>query len=126
MQRKGFRMTTSERTVYGRISISPAAIATIASQATIQSYGVVGMAPKNFVDGLANALARDPRHGVEVKAVEDHIIIDLYIVVEYGTRISSVATSVANTVKYQAERTIGMPVAAVNVHVQDLRVSDRD
>lgn len=119
-------MTTRERTDYGRISISPDAIATIASQATTQSYGIVGMASKNLVNGIAHALARDPRHGVEVNTVEGHIIIDLYVVVEYGTRISSVAASVANAVQYNVERAIGLPLAAVNVHVQDLRVSDRD
>jgi uncharacterized alkaline shock family protein YloU len=32
----------------------------------------------------------------------------------------------ANSVRYQVERALGMPIAAVNVHVQDLRVSDRD
>ena len=117
---------TGETTYFGTITISPKAIATIASQAALRSYGVVGMASKNIVDGIANVLARDPRHGVEVRAVHDEIVIDLFIVVEYGTRISSVATSVANAVRYQVERTIGMPVSAVNVHVQGLRVSDTD
>jgi uncharacterized alkaline shock family protein YloU len=92
----------------------------------MQSYGVVGMASKNLVNGLAHALAKDPRHGVEVRTVGGHILIDLYVVVEYGTRISTVATSMANSVRYQVERALGMPIAAVNVHVQDLRVSDRD
>lgn len=117
-------MSTDEVTRLGRISITPGAIATIASQVATQSYGVVGMAAKNVVDELAHALARDPRHGVEVRIVDDHIVVDIYVVVEYGTRLSSVAASVANSVHYQIEKTIGMPVAAVNVHVQDLRVSD--
>jgi uncharacterized alkaline shock family protein YloU len=37
-----------------------------------------------------------------------------------------VATSVANAVRYQVEHMLGMEVAAVNVHVQDLRVSNTD
>jgi uncharacterized alkaline shock family protein YloU len=119
-------MSTSETTHFGRITISPNAIATIASEVATQSYGVVGMASKNLVNGLANAIARDARHGVEVRTSGGQILIDLYVVVEYGTRLSSVATSVANAVCYQVERAIGMQVAAVNVHVQDLRVSDRD
>lgn len=117
---------SDEKNTLGRILISPRAIATIASQAALSSYGVTGMASRNLVSGIARALARDPRHGVEVKCVDDQIEIDLYVVVEYGTRISSVAASVANTVRYQVERALGMPVAAVNVNVQDLRVSDTD
>jgi uncharacterized alkaline shock family protein YloU len=110
----------------GRITVSPRAISSIASRAALQSYGVVGLTAKNLFDGIAHALVRDPAHGVEVRSYEDCIVIDLYVVIEYGTRVSSVATSVANAVRYQVERIIGTPVAAVNVHVQDLRVSDTD
>lgn len=115
-----------ETTSFGRIMIATKAMATIAAQAALQSYGVVGMASKNFVDGLADLLTHDPRRGVEVKAENGVINIDLYIVVEYGTRIASVTTSVANGVHYQVERAIGVPVNSVNVHVQDLRISSTD
>ena len=111
---------------HGRIMISPRAMATIAAQAANQSYGVVGMASKNIVDGIVDILARDPRHGVDVQVVNDELIVDLFIIVEYGTRVSSVATSVANGVQYQLERAIGLRVAAVNVHVQGLRISSTD
>ncbi len=117
---------TDESNVLGRIIVSPKAIATIASQSALQSYGVVGMASKNIVDGIAQALVRDPRHGVQVSTSDDQITIDLFIIVEYQTRVSSVAESVANIVHYQVERSLGMPVKAVNVHVQGLRISSKD
>ncbi|MCJ7706367.1 MAG: Asp23/Gls24 family envelope stress response protein [Anaerolineales bacterium] len=117
---------SDEKNPLGHVLISPRAIATIASQAAMSSYGVAGMASRNLVTGIAQALARDPRHGVEVRKVGEQIEIDLYIIIEYGTRISSVAASAANTVRYQVERALGMPVSAVNVNVQDLRVSDTD
>lgn len=119
-------MTSSDPTPFGRITISPHAIATIASHAARQTYGVVGMASRNLMTEWAQNLAQDPRHGVEVRLVGNSILIDLFVIVEYGTRISSVAASTANSVKYQVERAIGLPVAAVNVHVQELRVSDKD
>jgi uncharacterized alkaline shock family protein YloU len=55
-----------------------------------------------------------------------HIAIDLYVVIEYGTRISSVAASVSNIVRYNVEKTLGMPVNEINVHVRGLRVSNTD
>lgn len=113
-------MPDDERT-YGSITVSPHAIAAVAARAARQSYGVVDMASKHRFDGLN---ARRPDRGVEVAIESGRITIDLYLVVEYGTRISSVATSVANSVEYQVEKFIGLPVAAVNVHVQDLRVSE--
>lgn len=117
---------TRDTTTLGRIMISPRAMATIAAQAALQSYGVVGMTSKNIMDGIADILTRDPRHGVDIDVVDDELVIDLYIIVEYGTRIASVATSVANGVQYQLERAVGLRVAAVNVHVQGLRISNTD
>ena len=115
-----------ETTVLGGIHISPNAVAAIAYHATLQSYGVVGLAPKNIAEGLALTITREPARGVSVSYDGENIDIDIYIIVEYGTRITSVADSVANTVKYQVEKAVGMPVHAINVHVAGLRVSDQD
>lgn len=117
---------TGETNPIGSIHVSSRAIATIAYHAARQSYGVVGLAPKNLVNGLTQVLVKDPTHGVEVHYDENQVNIDIYIVVEYGTRIKSVANSVSNTVRFQVERALGMPVNEVNVHVQSLRVSETD
>jgi uncharacterized alkaline shock family protein YloU len=113
-------------TRWGRIIISTRAIATIASQACLHTYGIVGMASRNLVDGISHLIARDPRHGVDVRTEQGGVSIELFLIVEYGTRISSVADSVAHTVRYQIERALGTPIGAVNVHIQDLRISDVD
>jgi uncharacterized alkaline shock family protein YloU len=115
-----------ETTSLGGIHISPNAVATIAYHATLQSYGVVGLAPKNFAEGVALTITREPAKGVVVRFDGEDIDIDLYVVVEYGTRITSVADSVANTVRYTVEKTLGMPVHEVNVHVAGLRISEAD
>ena len=47
---------TNETTHMGSIHVSPQAIATIAYQSALESYGVVGMAAKNVVNGIANAI----------------------------------------------------------------------
>jgi uncharacterized alkaline shock family protein YloU len=115
---------TNETTPIGSIHVSPQAIATIAYQSALQSYGVVGMASRNIVDGIANALAKDPTRGVEVNYDGQQVDIDLYIIIEYGTRIKSVAKSVANTVRYHVEKSLGLPINEINVHVQGLRISN--
>jgi uncharacterized alkaline shock family protein YloU len=117
---------SKENTPIGSIHVSPRAIATIAFQAACQSYGVVGLAPKNLMDGITQVVVKDPTHGIEVHYDGQSINIDLYIVVEYGTRIKTVASSVANIVRFQVEKALGMPVNQVNVHVQNLRISDTD
>jgi uncharacterized alkaline shock family protein YloU len=115
-------MTTNE-TSHGKIEISLTAIATLASHAALQTYGVVGMASPSFASDIAASLTRDPNRGVEVQHEGDHIIIEVYVIIEYGTRIASVANSLINAVRYTVEQSIGIPVGQVNVHVQALRVS---
>lgn len=115
-----------EITSLGGIHISPDAVATIAYHATLESYGVVGLAPKNIAEGLANTITREPTRGVSVHYNEEEIDIEINIVVEYGTRIASVANSVANTVRYHVEKALGVKVNSINVHVAGLRVSSTD
>jgi uncharacterized alkaline shock family protein YloU len=115
-----------ETTPIGSIQVSPQAIATIAFQAAMRSYGVVGMASKNVVDGLTNVLVKDPTHGIDVHYDGQQIDIDIYIIIEYGTRIKTVANSVANTVRYHVEKALGLPINEINVHVQGLRISSLD
>lgn len=110
----------------GNIFISHRAIATVAHHAARESYGVVGLAAKNLAEGITSVLVKEPMKGVEVDFHPDGISIELFIIVEYGTRIAMVASSVADTVRYQVEKTIGLPVKDVNVHVRGLRISDQD
>lgn len=116
----------SEKTPFGRIEISPAAIASIAARSAAQAYGIVGLADRHFADGVVRALARDSHRGVVVSIEGDRVEIDLYVVVEYGTRIASVAASLQNVVRFNVEKALGAPISAVNVHVQGLRVSNID
>jgi uncharacterized alkaline shock family protein YloU len=118
-------MTTNE-TPRGSIEISPVAIATLVSHAALQTYGVVGMASPNLASDIAASLTRDPNRGIEIHQDEAHIVIDVYVIIEYGTRIASVANSLINNVRYTVEKSIGVPVGQVNVHVQGLRVSRSD
>jgi uncharacterized alkaline shock family protein YloU len=115
-----------ETTSLGGIHISPAAVASIAYHATLQSYGVVGLAPKNIADGIVKSITKEPSRGVTVRYNGEDIDIDIHIIVEYGTRILSVAESVANTVRYHVEKALGLKVNTVNVHVAGLRVSNPD
>jgi len=115
-----------ETTNLGSINISPTAIASIVYQAALQSYGIVGLAPKNLAEGITTTITGEPSRGVNVRFDGDRLDIDIFIIVEFGTRISSVSESIADTVRYQVEKAIGLRVHEVNIHVQGLRISDPD
>ena len=116
----------TEDNYLGRIEISPNAIASLAGQAVLECYGVVGMANKNLRDGIVDSLARvNFRRGIDVKVSEHQIYIELYVVIQAGTRISEVALGIMNRVKFSVEKALGLPVAQVNVHVQGLHLDER-
>lgn len=114
---------STDDTPHGSIEISPNAIASLAGHAVLQTYGVVGMASPNLASDLVATLTRDPHRGIQVREDDAQIIIDVYVIIEHGTRISSVASTLINSVRYAVEQSIGVPVGQVNVHVQGLRVS---
>jgi uncharacterized alkaline shock family protein YloU len=113
-----------EETRMGTIEVSLSAIAGLAAQAVLECYGVVGMASKDLASGIVETLQPGShRRGVDVHINSDQIVVDLYVVIQYGTRITMVAHNIQSGVKYNLEKALGIPVTAVNVHVQDLRVS---
>lgn len=107
----------------GRIEVSPRVVASIVSHAANESYGVVGMAARGLRDGIAERLNRETAHrGVQVQVAADGITVELYIIVEYGTRISEVAHNLMSAVRYHLEKMLGLPVLAVNVNVQGIHM----
>jgi uncharacterized alkaline shock family protein YloU len=109
-----------ERTQLGTIRIGEEAIAQIVGHTTAESYGVVGMAGK----GLKRLLTRDKlTQGIDVSGGKDGLRIDLHVVVEYGLNLAEVAATVRSRVTYEVERLTGLRVAAVEVHIEDVRRS---
>jgi uncharacterized alkaline shock family protein YloU len=113
-----------EQTRLGKVEVSPTAIASLASQVVLECYGVVGMATKDLASGIVEILQpTSHRRGVQVQIADGRIEVDLYVVMEYGTRITTVAKNIQSTVQYTLGKALGIRVVEVNVHVQDLRVS---
>ncbi|MES1247875.1 MAG: Asp23/Gls24 family envelope stress response protein [Actinomycetota bacterium] len=101
-------------TQLGRISISSDAIAHIVSETVRESYGVVAMAGPKWLP------ARSTR-GIEVGREGDQVTIGVHVVVEYGLNLAEVASTIRNRVGYEVERLTGLPVRAVQVHIEDVR-----
>jgi uncharacterized alkaline shock family protein YloU len=110
----------------GKIEVSPRAIAHLASRAAQRSYGVVGLASRHARPGLAELLRREEiSKGVDVAFDNGQVVVDLYVVLEYGVRISEVARNIMSNVKFALETSLGVPVVYVNVNVQGIRVSEQ-
>jgi len=119
-------LTQKLQTELGSINISEDVIATICGVAAMECYGLVGMASRNVQDGISDFLRKDYyERGVDVQYIDDHIVsVTLYIIVEYGVKISEVARNIQERVKYAIENTIGLDVESIDIRVQGVRVTD--
>ena len=111
---------------WGRIEVFPSAVGAIAAHAALGCYGITGMAARGLRDGVAELLHRgNVARGVEVVDVEGGLVIDVFVIVQYGIRISEVARNLQQAVKFEVERSVNVPVAKVNVNVQGVREERR-
>lgn len=107
----------------GEIEVSKEVIALLAGNAAVECYGLVGMASRKMSDGIAELLGRDSlSKGVEVKITEDTFTIDLYIIVQYGTKIHEVAHNVVEKVNFVLTKTLGFGPDKTNVIVHGVRI----
>lgn len=108
----------------GRVEVAEGAIASIVHSAVLSCYGIVDMAPRSVRSAIGRRLGfSSDKRGIAVTVQEGRIIVELSVVVEYGTPIFTVARNVMKTVKFQVEKTLGMPVERVDINVEGLRVS---
>jgi uncharacterized alkaline shock family protein YloU len=98
----------------GRITIASDVVAQIVANVAAEAYGVVGMAGR----GLARLRGR---RGIQIGREGDAVTIDLSVVVEYGLNLAEVASTLRNRVAYEVERLTGLQVAAVEVHIEDVK-----
>lgn len=103
----------------GTISVSSAAVAQIVGGALAESYGVVGTPGRKF----ARLRRSKGSSGVEVKARDDGLEILIHVIVEYGLKLSEVASVAQERVRYEVERITGLRVASVDVRIEDARRS---
>ena len=95
-------------TVPGRIEVTPSAIATLAARTVGAELrrgrpGVAALPP-----GAGRAVAQGRgQQGRGSGLHSDRIVIDLYVILEYGTRIITVAENMMSSVKFAVEQALG-------------------
>jgi uncharacterized alkaline shock family protein YloU len=114
---------SSIKTGYGKINIESEVIAQIAGLSAMDCYGVVGMASRNVKDGIVQLLRRENlSKGIHLDMHGNFLMIDLHIIVEYGTNIPAIADSLIEMVQYRVEEHTKIKVEAVNIFVEGIRV----
>ncbi len=110
---------------FGQVKISDDVIIIIAGIATSGVKGV-STTRTGMADGISNLFSKNNySKGIKVEINENTVVLDIFINVEYGYKISEVAKEVQAAVKKEIETMTDMQVAAVNVHVLNI-IQDKD
>lgn len=105
----------SENKMHGQIQIADEVVGVIAVTAALEVEGVVaGSHGKGFTEFFGKK-----GHTKCVKVVKDEndAVLDMEIIVKFGTKVQKVATEVQEKVKSTVETMTGLNVAVVNVSV---------
>ncbi|WP_353892380.1 Asp23/Gls24 family envelope stress response protein [Proteinivorax hydrogeniformans] len=110
----------------GSVKIADEVVAVIAGIAATDIEGVAGMSG-GVAGGIAEMLGRkNLSKGVKVNVGETETTIDIYIVVDYGVKITEVSKNIQEQVKQSVENMTGLNVLEVNIHVQGVKLENVD
>ena len=101
----------------GTITIARDVVAEIVAETAARCYGVVGLTTGSRVARLLR------RPVVTVGGEAGGLRIALHVVVEHGLNLAEVAATVRSQITYDVERLTGLSVEAVEVFVEDVRVT---
>lgn len=109
-----------EGEIIGNIKIAVDVVSTIAGIAADEIEGVANMY-STFAGGIVEKLSKkNASKGVRVEMNEDSVIIDLYMIVDYGVKIPELAWEVQENVKSSVETMTGLDVEKVNIHIEGI------
>lgn len=110
----------NENLELGQVKISDDVIIIIAGIAAGSVKGV-STARTGMAEGISNLFSKNNySKGIKVEINENTVVLDIFINVEYGYKISEVAKEVQAAVKKEVETMTDMNVAGVNVHVLNI------
>lgn len=103
----------------GTIRISPQVLATIVSLTALSVEGVAhlgsGARSVNFSRNVAHG-----GDGVRVRVQNGSVSAEVYVVVKDGVSMQKVGNTVQKQVSEALDKMVGMPVASVNVYIEDV------
>jgi uncharacterized alkaline shock family protein YloU len=105
---------------HGKVNIADDVIGVIGSIAAAEIEGVKSLSG-TFSEEIMSVMGKKSfNKGVRVEMENDVILIELSVIVDYGTKIHEIAKQVQENVKVAIESMTGFKVSAVNVFVEGI------
>jgi uncharacterized alkaline shock family protein YloU len=101
----------------GKTTLTPDVLLTIARMAALGVEGVNSMAP---VKGGMNSLFGRTNEGVRMSIEDNHVFVDLFLILESDVNIREISQIVQQTVARTISEMTGLEVGHVNIHIEDI------
>lgn len=118
-------LETGHDTSLGKVEIAPEVIEVIAGIAASEVDGVSSMRG-NFAAGVVERLGRkNHAKGVRVELGEEGIVIDIYVVINFGISIPDVATKIQDNIRQALINMTALEINEINIHVVGVQLEQQ-
>ncbi len=105
------------------VKVSAEIVSMVAAKAALRVPGVSRLSGE-FADNITKKILgkENIARGISLSRVEEGLCIDIYLNVEFGTRIPNLAWEVQSSVKEAVQSVTEQPVHMVNIHVEGVNM----
>ncbi len=102
----------------GKITVAPDVLVTIARMAALSVPGVSRMA--QVTGGVNRLFKRGLNDGVRLEVEDNIIVAGLYLILKQDVNVREVSRNVQQQVARALQEMVGMDVAEVEIHIEDI------
>ncbi|WP_404452972.1 Asp23/Gls24 family envelope stress response protein [Virgibacillus necropolis] len=119
-------LNVSEDTSLGTVEIAPEVIEIITGISASEVDGISSMRG-NFASGVVERFGKKSHSkGVKVDLTETGILIDLFVVLDFGVSIPQVAQELQTNIRQTLKSMTALEIAEINVHVVGIQMDGKD
>lgn len=110
----------------GKVEIAPEVIEVITGIAASEVDGVSSMRGSFATDVVERFGKKTHSKGVKVDLTENGILIDLYVVLNFGVSIPQVAEQLQTNIRQSLKNMTALEIAEINVHVVGIQMEQEN
>ncbi len=119
-------LSVGEGSNLGEVEIAPEVIEVIAGIAASEVAGVAEMRG-NFATGVAERLGKKNHgKGVKVELAEDGIVLDIYVVMDFGISIPKTAQKIQDNTRQALKNMTALEIKEINVHIVGVQMDKEE
>ncbi|WP_106497182.1 Asp23/Gls24 family envelope stress response protein [Lentibacillus sp. Marseille-P4043] len=119
-------LDVSDDASLGTVEIAPEVIEVITGIAASEVEGISSMRG-NFATGVVERFGKKSHSkGVKVELTDTGILIDLYVVLNFGVSIPEIAQKLQTNIRQTLKNMTALEIAEINVHVVGIQMEEQE